>query len=85
MIVACIDLRIPARRFIAAKLSLDGLTEVLQQMKAIGDLLRPRRALTRSLRIEPGTVAADHLHIRMILEPVGGALAAERSTSTSTT
>ena len=46
MIVAGLDLRIPDRRLIAAKLSLDGLAEVLQQMKAIGDLLRLRRALT---------------------------------------
>jgi hypothetical protein len=41
-------------------------------MKAIGDLLRLRRALTRSLRIEPGAVAADHLHVQMIFKPVGG-------------
>lgn len=71
MIVAGIDPSISDRRFIAAKLALDDLAEVLQQMKAIGDLPRLRRALTRSLRIEPSTVAADHLHFRMIPEPTG--------------
>ena len=50
-------------------------------MKAIGDLPRLRRALTRSLRIEASTVAADHLHFRMILAVV----TAERSASRSTT
>ena len=35
------------RRLIAAKLSLNGLAEVLQQMKTISDLPRLRRALTR--------------------------------------
>ena len=40
-------------------------------MKAIGDLPRLRRALTRGLRIEASAVAADHLHFRMLLEPVG--------------
>jgi len=53
MIVAGIDPSISDRRFIAAKLALDDLAEVLQQMKAIGDLPRLRRALTRGLRIEP--------------------------------
>jgi hypothetical protein len=38
MIVAGIDRSISDRRFIAAKLSLNGLAEVLQQRKAIGNL-----------------------------------------------
>ena len=59
------------RRLIAAKLSLNGLAEGLQQMKTISDLPRLRRALTRGLRIEASTIAADHLHVRMILEPTG--------------
>ena len=46
------------RRLIAAKLSLNGLAEVLQQMKTISDLPRLRRALTRGLRIKASTVAA---------------------------
>ena len=67
MIVAGIDPSISDRRFIAAKLALDDLAEVLQQMKAIGDLPRLRRALTHRLRIEASTIAADHLHVRVIL------------------
>jgi hypothetical protein len=59
------------RRLKAAELSLNGLAEVLQQVKAIGDLPRVWRALTRGVRIEASTVAADHLHFRMILEPTG--------------
>ena len=55
----------------ATELSLNALTEVLQQMKAIGDLPCLRRALTRSLCIEASTVAADYLHFRTILEPTG--------------
>ena len=51
LIAADIDPRIPDRRLIAAKLSLDGLAEVLQQMKTISDLPRLRRALTRGLQI----------------------------------
>ena len=72
VIVDGFDLTLPDRRFIAAKLTLDGFAEVLQQMKAIGDLLRLRRALTRGLGIEASAVAADHLHVGMVLEPVGG-------------
>ena len=64
-------MRLWNRRLIAAKLSLNGLAEVLQQMKTISDLPRMRRALTRSLRIEASTIAADHLHVRVILEPTG--------------
>ena len=66
-----IDVRLRNRRLIAAKLSLNGLAEVLQQMKTISDLPRLRRALTRGLRIDASTIAADHLHVRVILEPTG--------------
>ena len=45
-------MRLRNRRPIAAKLPLNGLAEVLQQMKTISDLPRLRRALTRGLRIE---------------------------------
>ena len=71
LVISGVDLRIRDRRLKASELSLNGLAEVLQQMKAIGDLPRLRRALTRSLRIEASAVAADHLHFRMLLEPVG--------------
>jgi hypothetical protein len=71
LIISGIDQRIRDRRLIAAELSLNGLAEVLQQMKAIGDLPCLRRALTRGVRIEASSVAADHLHFRMILEPTG--------------
>src|SRR5208283_3387746 len=71
LIISGVDLRIRDRRLKATKLSLNGLAEVLQQMKPIGDLPRLRRALTRGLRIEASAVAADHLHFRMLLEPVG--------------
>ena len=53
------DPRVPDRRLIAAKLALDGFTEVLHQMEPIGDLPGLWRALTRGLGIEPCTVAAD--------------------------
>ena len=59
------------RRLIAAKLPLNGLAEVLQQMKTISDPPRLRRALTRGLRIEASTIATDRLHVRLILEPPG--------------
>src|SRR5208282_3558428 len=71
LIISGIDLRIRDRRLKASELPLNGLAEVLQQMKAIGDLPRMRGALTRGLRIEASAVAADHLHFRMILEPTG--------------
>ena len=59
-----IEVSLRNRRLIAAKLPLNGIAEVLQQMKTISDLPRLRRALTRSLRIEASTIAADHLHVR---------------------
>src|ERR1700722_16332705 len=59
LIAAAADPRIPDRRLIAAKLTLDGFTEVLHQMEPIGDLPSLWRALTRTLRIEASTVAAD--------------------------
>jgi hypothetical protein len=62
-----IDLGNQNRHLVLAKLPLDGLAEVLQKMKAIGDLPRLRRALTRSFRVEASKVAPDHLHFRMIL------------------
>lgn len=40
-------------------------------MKAVRDLPGLWRALARSLRIETSTVAADHLHFRMIRQPAG--------------
>jgi hypothetical protein len=64
------DPRIPDRRLIAAKLALDGFTEVLHQMEPIGDLPGLWRALTRGLRIEPCTVAADDVNVGMIFEPI---------------
>jgi hypothetical protein len=70
-IAAAADPRILDWRLIAAKLALDCLAEVLQEMKTVSHLPRLRRALTRGLRIEASTVAGDDLHVRVILEPTG--------------
>jgi hypothetical protein len=61
--------RLPDRGFEAAELPFDRLAEILQQMKAIGDLPRLRRALTRGVRIKARAIAADNLDFRVPLEP----------------
>src|ERR1700677_457926 len=71
MTIVRTDASLRNRRLIATKLPLDDLAEVLQQMKAVSDLPRLRRALARTLRVEARTIAADHLHARVILKPIG--------------
>lgn len=56
---------LPDCRLEAAKLPLDGLAQVLQQVEAICDLASLRRALTRGIRLHAGTIAADNLCFRM--------------------
>jgi hypothetical protein len=58
------------RRLEAAQLPFNGLPQVLQQMKAIRDLSRLRRALARGIRIETRAITADNFDFRMPLEPV---------------
>ncbi len=58
------------RRLEAAQLPFNGLPQVLQQMKAIRDLSRLRRALTRGIRIEARAITADNFDFQMPLEPV---------------
>src|SRR5580704_778981 len=70
LIAAAADPRIPDRRLIPTKLALDGFAEVLHQMESIGDLPGLWRALTRGLRIEPCTVAADDVNVGVIFEPI---------------
>ena len=54
----------------AAELRLNGLAQVLQNMEAVGDLPRLRRAFMRALGERTAAIAADHLDVRMPLEPV---------------
>jgi hypothetical protein len=54
----------------AAELRLNGLAQVLQNMEAVGDLPRLRRAFTCALGERTAAIAADHLDVRMSLEPV---------------
>ena len=68
----------------AAELRLNGLAQVLQNMEAVGDLPRLRRAFTCPLGERTAAIAADHLDVRMSLEPVR-CRAAERSGKRSIT
>ena len=54
----------------AAELRLNGLAQVLQNMEAVGDLTRLRRAFMRALGKRTAAIAADDLDVRMPLEPV---------------
>jgi hypothetical protein len=56
---------------------LQGLSEVAQEMKAIGDLGGGGGPMTRPVGVGGRTVARDHLDPRMVLEPLRkrGALA----------
>lgn len=63
--------RFPDRRAELVQLPLHGFPEILQQMKAIGDLPRLRRPLARALSTEPSAVTADNLNLRMRFEPCG--------------
>jgi len=72
MTIVRTDASLRDRRLIATKLPLDGLAEVLQQMRAVSNLPRLRRALACGLRVETRTIAAHHVHARMLSEPTGG-------------
>ncbi len=50
-------------------LPFNAITQVLQQMKAVGDLPRLRRALAYALRVEPASITADNLDLGTLLEP----------------
>lgn len=54
----------------ATELRLNGLAQVLQNMKTIGDLQRLRRASSRALGERTAAIAADDLDARLPLEPV---------------
>ena len=54
----------------ARKTLLNGLAQVLHDMKTVGDLSRLRRAFLRPLGERPAAIAADNLDARMPLEPV---------------
>ncbi len=54
----------------ATELRLNGLAQVLQNMKSIGDLPGLRRAFPRALGERAAAIAADDLDLRMPLEPV---------------
>ena len=55
-----------------AELRLDGFAQILQDMKAVGDLPCLRRALVCALGERTAAIAADNLDARMPLEPVRG-------------
>src|SRR3954447_9753928 len=61
--------RLPDCGLEAAELAFDRLAQILQQLKAIGDLPRLRGALTRGVSVEARAIAADHLEFRVPLEP----------------
>ena len=48
------------------KVALHRLTQIRNQMVAVGDLNRERRALPPSIGIQTGPIASDHLDLRMI-------------------
>ncbi len=55
---------------VASHAALDGLAQVLPEVKPVRDLYRVGGAETSSLRIRPGTVSAYNLHaIWLIAEP----------------
>ena len=60
----------PDGRLEAAKLSRDGLPQVLQQVEAIRDLPRLWCALTGRVRIEAIAIAVDDLDFGMLPEPI---------------
>jgi hypothetical protein len=67
-----------------AQLLFDSLAEVLDQMKAVGDLPRLRRPQADSLSIEAAAIPDDDLDFRVLLSQRAVA-SAERSDNTSTT
>ena len=55
----------------AAQLGLDRLSQVLQEVEAVSDLLRLWRAFSRTLRIQTAAIAADDFDLRMLPKPFG--------------
>jgi hypothetical protein len=53
-----------------AELRVNGLAQILHDMKTVGDLPRLRRALLRPLGERAAAIAANNLDARMQLEPV---------------
>ena len=53
----------------AAELRLNGLAQVLHEMKTVGDLPRLRRAFLRALGERTAAIPTDDLDARMPLEP----------------
>jgi hypothetical protein len=51
-----------------------GCGQVLQEMKTVGNLEGTRSTLPRALGVGFRPIPADHLHARMLLEPVGEGL-----------
>jgi hypothetical protein len=59
----------PDRRPQTDQLALHSFAEILEKMKAIGDLPCLRCALPRGISIKSGAVAADDLHFGMAFQP----------------
>jgi hypothetical protein len=57
------------RGALACEDTLEQLTDVRQEMKAIGNLDRSRCALTCAVGIRTRTIAADDLNVRMLAQP----------------
>jgi hypothetical protein len=55
----------------AAQLGLDRLSQVLQEVEAVSDLLRLWRAFSRTLRIQTAAIAADDFDFGMLAKPLG--------------
>ena len=52
------------------ELRLNGLAQILHDVKSVGDLPRLRRAFLRALSKRTAAITADDLDARMALEPV---------------
>src|SRR5208337_4009680 len=52
------------------ELRLNGLAQILQNMEAVGDLTRLRRAFMGALGERTATIAADQLDVRILLKPI---------------
>ena len=64
------ELGTPGKAADAGQVSLDAFAQVLQQMKAIGDLSGLRRSLPNALCVKTAAVAADNFDFRMLLDPI---------------
>jgi len=54
---------------LAAQQPFERIAQIAEQMPAVGNLHRLRRALPRRLRIGPATIPANDLYLRMRLQP----------------